>query len=136
MWHVNRARRRIASMTPTNVLLTGRPGCGKTTVIRRVIERLGSQRSAGFYTQEIRQAGHRVGFEAVGLGGDSAMLAHVDFRFDRRVGRYGVESITPGANIFLAEALTFCMPISSVELDGFESLVRKELGGPCPGTRS
>ena len=93
-------------MTPTNILLTGRPGCGKTTVIRRVIERLVGRRLAGFYTQEIRQYGRRVGFEVVGLGGDSAMLAYVDFRSSKRVGRYGVE------------------------LDAFEGLVRKELDKP------
>ena len=92
--------------SPTNLLLTGRPGCGKTTVIRRVIERLGDRRLAGFYTREIRRDGRRVGFEAVGLGGDAAVLAHVDIRSAQRVGRYGVE------------------------LDGFESLVRKELGKP------
>ena len=87
-----------------NVLLTGRPGCGKTTVVCRVIQRMGDLRLAGFYTQEIRRHGSRLGFEAIGLGGGSAVLAHVDFRTKRRVGRY------------------------SVDLAGFESLVAAELG--------
>ena len=73
-----------------NILLTGPPGCGKTTIIRRVVEALGGLRVAGFYTQEIRQHGQRVGFEAVGLGGQTATLAHVDFHGPYRVGRYGV----------------------------------------------
>ncbi|MBU4398537.1 MAG: nucleoside-triphosphatase, partial [Planctomycetes bacterium] len=47
-----------------NLLLTGPPGCGKTTVVRRVIERLCDHRLAGFYTKEIRQQGSRVGFLA------------------------------------------------------------------------
>ena len=51
-----------------NVLLTGFPGCGKTTVVRRGIQRLRDLQLAGFYTQELREAGRRVGFEAVGLG--------------------------------------------------------------------
>jgi nucleoside-triphosphatase len=38
----------------TNFLLSGPPGCGKTTVLRRLAERLGDLRLAGFYTQEIR----------------------------------------------------------------------------------
>ena len=38
-----------------NLLLTGPPGCGKTTVIRRVIERLGHLRLTGLYTQKVRQ---------------------------------------------------------------------------------
>jgi nucleoside-triphosphatase len=74
-----------------NVLLTGPPGCGKTTVIRRLIERLGDLRLASFYTQEIRERGQRVGFEAVSLSGRRALLAHVQSRSRHRVGRYGVE---------------------------------------------
>lgn len=74
-----------------NVLLTGPPGCGKTTVVHRLIERLGYLRLAGFYTQELREKGQRVGFEAVGLSGQRAILAHVGFRSKYRVGRYGVE---------------------------------------------
>jgi nucleoside-triphosphatase len=74
-----------------NVLLTGVPGCGKTTVVRRVIERLRDLRLAGFYTQELRKAGKRVGFEAVGLGGTRDPLADVETASDLRVGRYGVD---------------------------------------------
>ncbi|PYK36728.1 MAG: hypothetical protein DME60_13840, partial [Verrucomicrobia bacterium] len=36
------------------VLLTGRPGCGKTTLIKRVVSNL-ARRAGGFYTEEIRQ---------------------------------------------------------------------------------
>jgi nucleoside-triphosphatase len=74
-----------------NVLLTGPPGCGKTTVVQRLIERLCNLRLAGFYTQELREKGQRVGFEAVGLSGVRAVLAHVRSRSQHRVGRYGVE---------------------------------------------
>jgi nucleoside-triphosphatase len=54
---------------------------------------VGSLRLAGFYTQEIREHGTRVGFEAVGLVGGSATLAHVDFQGRHRVGRYGVDLV-------------------------------------------
>jgi hypothetical protein len=64
-----------------NVLLTGQPGCGKTTVVRRTVEVLSGYRLAGFYTQEIRQRGNRVGFRAVGLRRASAILAHIAERF-------------------------------------------------------
>jgi hypothetical protein len=47
------------------VLLTGPPECGKTAVILRLIERLGELWLAGFYTQEQRERGQGVGFEAV-----------------------------------------------------------------------
>src|SRR5271167_3350263 len=74
-----------------NLLLTGSPGCGKTTVLKRVAEHLGDLRLAGFLTRELREHGQRVGFEAVGLGGHRAILAHVRFRSLVSVGRYGVE---------------------------------------------
>jgi nucleoside-triphosphatase len=73
------------------VLLTGPPGCGKTTVVRRVVEALGGLRLAGFYTQEVRERGQRVGFEIVGLGGQRCLLAHMDWHSLHHVGRYGVE---------------------------------------------
>ncbi len=53
--------------------------------MQRVIEQLPDWRMAGFYTREIRQEGHRVGFEAMGLGGKSTVLAHVDFQSKFRV---------------------------------------------------
>lgn len=74
-----------------NLLLTGPPGCGKTTVIRRLVERLANRRVAGFYTQEIRKKGQRVGFEVRGLRGGHGILAHVGFQSTHRVGRYGVD---------------------------------------------
>ena len=74
-----------------NLLLTGSPGCGKTTVLERVAEQLGDLRLAGFLTLELREHGQRVGFEAIGLGGRRVILAHVRFRSLVSVGRYGVE---------------------------------------------
>jgi nucleoside-triphosphatase len=74
-----------------NLLLTGPPGCGKTTVLRRLVERLGGLRLAGFYTQELRAQGPRVGFEALSLSGRRVPLAHIRSRSRHRVGRYGVE---------------------------------------------
>src|SRR5215470_13894081 len=75
-----------------NLLLTGAPGCGKTTVLKRVAEHLADLRLAGFLTLELREHGQRVGFEAVGLSGRRALLAHARIRSPLAVGRYGVES--------------------------------------------
>jgi nucleoside-triphosphatase len=69
------------------VLLTGRPGSGKTTVIKRVLNEL-PQCAGGFYTEEIRKHATRVGFKIVALGGEEAVLAHVDFTTAERVGKY------------------------------------------------
>src|SRR4051794_18387903 len=71
---------------PRNLLLTGPPGCGKTTVVERLADRL-----AGFCTLEVRRGGRRVAFEAVGWGGRRAVLARLDMPSSFRVGRYGVD---------------------------------------------
>jgi nucleoside-triphosphatase len=72
------------------VLLTGRPGSGKTTLIKRVVDELALP-AGGFYTQEIRQRGGRVGFKIVTLEGEEAVLAHVDFNSTQRLGKYGLD---------------------------------------------
>ncbi len=72
------------------ILLTGKPGSGKTTLIRRVLECL-STPVGGFYTQEIREGSTRMGFEIVTLDGRRATMAHVDIGGPHRVGRYGVD---------------------------------------------
>jgi nucleoside-triphosphatase len=64
------------------VLLTGRPGIGKTTAIRQVVNALGN-RAGGFYTRELRArevqaGGRRTGFELVTLDGETALLATRD----------------------------------------------------------
>ncbi len=74
------------------LLLTGRPGVGKTTVIKAVAEALG-EHAGGFYTEEIRGPGGRKGFRLVTLDGQEAVMAHVNLRGGGRprVGRYGVD---------------------------------------------
>ena len=73
------------------LLLTGPPGIGKTTAIRRVARLLEGRRLRGFYTGEIRSAGVRKGFRLVTFDGDEAVLAHVEFRGEPRVSKYSVD---------------------------------------------
>ncbi len=47
---------------PHALLLTGPPGVGKTTVLRRAADELSDLEIRGFVTEEIREAGQRVGF--------------------------------------------------------------------------
>jgi len=75
-----------------NILITGRPGAGKTTVIRRVLEGLDG-RPGGFTTQEIRRGGRRVGFSIRAVDtGQEGILAHIDLAAPHRVGPYGVNT--------------------------------------------
>ncbi len=74
-----------------NLLITGLPGTGKTTLVMRLADRLKGVQAAGFYTEEIRAGGARLGFEIVDLRGGRTLLSHVDIPGSRRVGKYGVD---------------------------------------------
>lgn len=73
-----------------NLLLTGKPGVGKTTIVRAVLSSLKVE-AGGFFTQEIREEGQRVGFQLCELGGKEGLLAHASLASPHRVGRYGVQ---------------------------------------------
>ncbi|MFX1484430.1 MAG: nucleoside-triphosphatase [Promethearchaeota archaeon] len=73
-----------------NILLTGRPGIGKTTAIRKIVERLGAKSARGFLTYEIRESGNRVGFAIETLSGRKGTLAHIGLNTGIRVSRYQV----------------------------------------------
>ncbi|HEX2055106.1 MAG TPA: nucleoside-triphosphatase [Nitrospiraceae bacterium] len=75
-----------------HMLITGLPGVGKTTLVRRLAERLAEYSPVGFYTEEIRNSqGTRQGFRIVTLCGRCLVLSHVEFAGRKRVGRYGVD---------------------------------------------
>ena len=71
-------------------LLTGRPGTGKTSLIKQAIVGMGG-RAGGFYTEEVRSRGIRQGFRLVTLDGQRAILAHIDIHSPYRVSKYGVD---------------------------------------------
>jgi nucleoside-triphosphatase len=81
------------AMSPDSVriLLTGRPGYGKTTAVMKIVDSLDSERLAGFYTQEIRKNSIRKGFSWKRLDGAEGTLAHVDIKGRFKVGKYGVD---------------------------------------------
>ena len=72
-----------------NYLLTGHPGVGKTTIIKKLIEKL-KLPAGGFYTEEIREDNMRTGFAIVTLSGLKGVLAHRNFKSRYKVGNYGV----------------------------------------------
>jgi nucleoside-triphosphatase THEP1 len=72
-----------------NILVTGPPRCGKSTLIERVVGRI-HKPMTGFFTREIREGGRRVGFSITTLDGKKGVLAHQDTKSRFRVGIYGV----------------------------------------------
>ena len=75
-----------------HVLLTGPPGIGKTTIVRAALDAWSARgwTRAGFVTQEIREAGQRVGFEIVAVDGRCATLARREAGGSARVGKFRV----------------------------------------------
>ena len=71
-------------------LLTGRPGTGKTSLIKQVAAQM-KGKAGGFYTEEIRSQGEREGFRLVTLDGEETILAHVNIHSPYRVSKYGVD---------------------------------------------
>lgn len=104
--------------TNRTILLTGRPGSGKTTLIRHVLARLAGP-AGGFYTQEIREAGRRMGFEIITLDGGRGILAHVDISSKHRISKYGVD---------LSALETFAIPAMLDAVEHNKLVVIDEIG--------
>jgi len=139
-WY-NRFRGDMA-MTAPKILLTGRPGVGKTCAIRRTLSLLSGLQAVGFYTRELRGPVGRLGFEAVTLEGKKRTLAHVEFGGPERVSQYGVDvvgfegeivaSIGPAAQS--SANLVVIDEIGKMECFSmaFQDAVRQALDGPLP----
>jgi nucleoside-triphosphatase len=74
------------------LLIEGRPGSGKTTVVRGLLSVLREDGApvTGFTTAEIRTGRSRIGFSIETVDGNKGVLAHVDYG-GPRVGKYGVD---------------------------------------------
>ena len=78
-------------MSIINILITGTPGIGKTTLVKKIAAKLQPLHPVGFYTGEIREGGERKGFSLTALDGRESILSHVDIISPHRVGKYGVD---------------------------------------------
>jgi len=123
-----------------NLFVTGRPGVGKTALIRSVLTELDVD-AGGFTTVEVRDGGRRIGFDIVALDGARGVLARHDLVSPYRVSRYGVnkddiESIgVPAIERAVAESELIVMDeIGRMELcsDRFMHAVGAALGSPVP----
>jgi len=73
------------------LLLTGKPGTGKTALIKEALTTT-RVKAGGFYTEEMRAEGVREGFRLITLDGQSATLAHVGISSPFKVSKYKVDT--------------------------------------------
>jgi len=70
------------------IFISGNPGSGKTSLIKKLMDELGRDKFFGFYTEEIRENKERIGFKIVTTWNDEKILARKDIRTEYRVGKY------------------------------------------------
>ena len=76
-----------------NLIITGLPGVGKTTLIKGILHEIRSLNPIGFYTEEIREKGIRTGFSLINVTGEKSILAAENIPSSFRVGKYGVDLV-------------------------------------------
>jgi nucleoside-triphosphatase len=123
-----------------NLLLTGIPRIGKTTIIQSVIKKI-NQDCAGFFTQESKEKNQRAGFRLMTLDENDCILAHTNIKSTYRVGKYrvnleciekiGVTSILDGIK---RKQIIIIDEIGKMELFSkkFKDAVIKALDSNCP----
>lgn len=73
------------------LLITAPPRTGKSTLIKKVIDNIGEENFQGFFTEEIRENGERVGFKIKEINGKEVILAHVNIKSNYKISRYYVD---------------------------------------------
>lgn len=115
-------------MRQKNLLLTGLPGVGKTTVIKKVLALLPSHlKFDGFFTEEVREGGERLGFQIVTADGQRKWLAKKGLPSPHKVGKYGVD-VKAIKNVVIP-ALT--RAIKEADLIVIDEIAKMELSHPA-----
>jgi len=107
------------------IVITGRPGSGKTTVFMKVIEELKRRNIsiAGFFCPEVREHGTRIGFKIVDIvSGEEDWLAleisralRSGYRLGPKVGKY---SVLPASALRIGlKALSKARDVNVVAID-------------------
>lgn len=129
--------------TPHNILITGQPKSGKTTLLRALIAPFAHK--VGFVTNEVRNEHGRIGFDFETHTGHTAPLARIAPETPYKVGKYFVqvaeiESILPTVATFSPNDTLYLDEIGQMEFTSpnFERLVTAYLNAPnlCIATLS
>ncbi len=118
-----------------NILITGRPGSGKSTLVKKLIENIPQR--VGFVTSEILEDEKRVGFEVETHQQLKATVAHVDFKTSARLSERSkffidmsnLESLIPEVSEFRVDDFLYLDEIGQMQLlsHQFQQLVTRYL---------
>ena len=72
-----------------NLIVTGNPGIGKTTLIKECILPF-RERTGGFYTEEIKEGDERAGFLIKTLDGQEGIFAKKGLKSSAKLNKYGI----------------------------------------------
>jgi len=123
----------------SNILLAGLPGCGKTTLVKRVLE-MGGWNWRGFLTEEETAAGSRTGFRIVTWDDRVARLAvkepgeprvgayHVNVEAVESIAAKAIEESPPRRSILVIDEIGKMESLSPL----FRSRVESALAKPHP----
>lgn len=114
-----------------NILITGSPGSGKTTLFNDIIKSVKLNKSCnmgGFITREIRNKGTRVGFNIENYEDKKGILAHIDNKEGPRVGKYRV-NLSNLENIGI-KTLKDCLNSPKVNLVAIDEIGKMEMFHP------
>ncbi len=88
------------AITTKNIFITGKPGSGKTTLIKEACLPFLPQ-VGGFYTEEIREGTKRMGFRLKTFDGREGVLARKGMKSAYKLDKYGV-------NLEVLEGIGIC----------------------------
>lgn len=103
-------------------LITGKPGIGKTTLIKKLAQSLNPKELCGFYTEEIRERNERVGFKIITFHNGEGILAHINFRSSYKISKYYIDIqkfeklIIPELNLVREKKIILIDEIGKMEL--------------------
>ncbi|MBN1823488.1 MAG: hypothetical protein JW803_04120 [Endomicrobiales bacterium] len=76
---------------PKNLVITGKPSSGKTTLVREATLPYAAA-CGGFFTEEIRENGKREGFLLKTFEGKSGVLARKGMKSSLKLDKYGIDT--------------------------------------------
>jgi nucleoside-triphosphatase len=115
-----------------NILLTGMPKSGKSTLLERIVTE--QTNKVGILTREIREEGIRTGFEVVNYKGEHIPIASINFESNIQVSKYFVsiknlDNILPSVLLFDKNNFLYLDEIGQMQMNSekFKELTLKYL---------